>query len=150
MDFGPVEYLTVAFPGNWFNGQIAPALEALVESQTIRILDVAIVMKDEAGNLVTSGAEHPNSRVFAALDGLAVNRGGVITADDLRQAADRLEANSSAGILVWEDLWALRLTGALENSGAEVIDLVRVPREFVESNITWNNEHRRFEADPTP
>jgi uncharacterized protein DUF6325 len=150
MDFGPVEYLTVAFPGNRFNGQVAPALQALIDSQTIRILDAALVVKDEAGNLVSSNADHPNARVFAALDALAVNRGGVITDEDLKAAADRLGPNSSAGILVWEDLWALRLTGALENSGAQVLDLVRVPREFVESNISWNNERRRFEADPTP
>jgi hypothetical protein len=146
MDLGPVEYLTVAFPGNRFNGQIAPALEALIESQTIRILDVALIVKDEAGNVVSSNADHPTARVFAALDSLAVHRGGVITDEDLRQAAERVGPNSSAGILVWEDLWALRFTSALANSGAEVLDLVRVPRDFVEANITWNNEHRRFEA----
>jgi len=149
MELGPVEYLTVAFPGNQFNGQIVPALEALVESQTIRILDVALDAKDEAGNLISSSAAHPSAGVFAALDSLAVNRGGVITDEDLRLAAERIGPNSSAGILVWEDLWALRFTGALANSGAEILDLVRVPREFVDANISWNNDRRRFETDPT-
>ena len=36
-EIGPVEYLIVAFPGNKFRGQIAPAVADLVEAGTIRI-----------------------------------------------------------------------------------------------------------------
>ena len=37
-EIGPVEYLIVAFPGNRFRGEIAPALADLVEAGTIRII----------------------------------------------------------------------------------------------------------------
>jgi hypothetical protein len=36
MAIGPVEYIIVGFPGNKFNGEIAPELGKLVESGTIR------------------------------------------------------------------------------------------------------------------
>ena len=50
-DIGPVEYMVVAFPGSRFKGEIAPALADLVESQTIRIIDLAFVAKGEDGEV---------------------------------------------------------------------------------------------------
>ena len=50
-EIGPVEYLIVAFPGNKFRGEIAPALADLVEAGTIRIIDIAFVGKDEDGEV---------------------------------------------------------------------------------------------------
>ena len=49
-EIGPVDYLVVAFPGNQFKGEIAPALADLVEAGTIRIIDLAFVGKDAEGN----------------------------------------------------------------------------------------------------
>jgi hypothetical protein len=42
-EIGPVDYAIVAFPGNRFRGEVAPALADLVESGTIRIIDVTFV-----------------------------------------------------------------------------------------------------------
>ena len=52
MTTGPVEYIIVAFPGNKFNGDIAPELVALVESGTVRILDLISIGKDEDGSVL--------------------------------------------------------------------------------------------------
>ena len=52
MTIGPVEYIIVGFPGNKFNGEIAPELVALVESGTIRILDLIFIGKDADGSVV--------------------------------------------------------------------------------------------------
>jgi hypothetical protein len=41
MTLGPVEYLVIRFPGNQFRGEIVPALADLVESGTIRTLDLS-------------------------------------------------------------------------------------------------------------
>ena len=49
MTIGPVEYIIVGFPGNKFNGEIAPELMALVESGTVRILDLIFIGKDDDG-----------------------------------------------------------------------------------------------------
>ena len=51
-EIGPVEYMIVSFPGNRFTGEIAPALADLVESNTIRIIDLAFVSKDADGTIL--------------------------------------------------------------------------------------------------
>jgi hypothetical protein len=51
-EIGPVDYMIVAFPGNEFRGEIAPALADLVEAGTIRIIDLAFVGKDTDGEIL--------------------------------------------------------------------------------------------------
>ena len=46
-------------------------------------------------------------------------------------AAEELEPNSSAALLVWEDIWARDLLQALKNAGAELFDYGRIPHEVV-------------------
>ena len=50
-EIGPVDYAVLAFPGNQFKGEIAPALADLVEAGTIRLIDAAFVGKDENGEV---------------------------------------------------------------------------------------------------
>ena len=142
MAIGPVEYMVVAFPGNQFKGEIAPALQDLVDSGTIRILDLAMVVKDAEGNVVGMEVEKSDSRVFQALDALAADRGGLVTESDLVKVGESLEPNSSAALLVWEDLWASRFVNAVLGAGGVLIDTQRVPREVVEEAIMWNDEHK--------
>src|SRR5438105_2646813 len=70
MAIGPVEYIIVGFPGNQFNGEIAPELGRLVKNGTIRILDLVFIMKDPDGNVAAVDFEdHDDLALFAALDG---------------------------------------------------------------------------------
>ena len=48
---GPVEVLAVEFPGNNFTGEILPALADLIESGTVRLIDLVFVTKDADGNV---------------------------------------------------------------------------------------------------
>ena len=48
-EIGPVDYMIVAFPGNEFRGEIAPALAELTDAGTIRIIDLAFVGKNADG-----------------------------------------------------------------------------------------------------
>ena len=130
-DIGPVEYMVVAFPGNKFRGEIAPALEALVQSETIRIIDLAIVIKNENGEVATLEVSDLDPDVQAALERTGVEVNGLFNEDDLMAAGEELEPNSSAALLVWEDLWATRLTEAIRAADGVLLDLGRVPHEVV-------------------
>ena len=141
MAIGPVEYMVVAFPGNQFKGEMAPALQELVDNGTIRILDLAMVVKDVDGNAVAMEVERSDSAVFQALDALATDRGGLINESDLVRIGEALDPNSSAAVLVWEDLWAARFAEAARNAGGVIIDIQRVPYEIVEAALAWNAEH---------
>jgi len=142
MSIGPVEYMVVAFPGNQFNGKIAPALADLVEAGTIRVLDLAIVVKDAAGDVAAMEIEGAGSAVMDAFEAMAEDRGGLITAEDLERVGEALDPNSAAALLVWEDLWASRLADEIRASGGVLVDIQRVPRDVVEAAILWNAEHQ--------
>jgi hypothetical protein len=49
MSFGPVQLLFVAFEGNRFKGEIWPELERLKRENVVRIIDLLLIRKDEAG-----------------------------------------------------------------------------------------------------
>ena len=137
MSIGPVEYLIVAFPGNQFKGEIVPALKELVEAGTIRIIDLAFVLKDADGAVVTAEMADLDSEVYKAFDALSPEVKGLLNEEDLAAAGEELEPNSSAALLVWEDAWATKLRDAIVNAGGEVLDLERVPREVVEAAVEF-------------
>jgi uncharacterized membrane protein len=131
MAIGPVEYIILGFPGNHFNGEIAPELAKLVDSGTIRILDLVFISKDADGNVAAIDFEdHHDVALFAALDGEV---GGFISDDDVDYAAADLEPNSSAALLIWEDVWATPFVEALRDSGAVVIEGSRIPHDLIEA-----------------
>jgi len=134
--------MIVAFPGNQFKGEIAPALEDLVRSGTIRIIDLAFAIKDADGNVSGIELENTGSDVFQAFESLASERGGFVTEDDLHAVASGLEPNSSAALLVWEDVWATRLADAIVGAGGQLVDIQRVPRDLVQAALDWAEENR--------
>jgi hypothetical protein len=132
-EIGPVDYLIVAFPGNRFQGEIAPALADLVDSGTIRIIDIAFVSKDESGDIGAFELTDLDPEVRQGLDNLGVEVTGLFNEDDLMAAAEELEPNSSAALLVWENVWAKDVAQAMRDAGGEVFDFVRLPHEVVQA-----------------
>ena len=131
MAIGPVEYIIVGFPGNKFNGEIAPELGKLVESGTIRILDLVFITKDADGNVgAVEFEDHDDVALFNALEGEV---GGLISEEDIEYAAVELEPNSSAALLIWEDLWAAPFVQAMRDSGGVLIEGSRIPHDLIEA-----------------
>jgi hypothetical protein len=139
MGIGPVEYMIVAFPGNRFKGEIIPALAELVDSGTIRVIDLAFVIKDADGSVATLEAGDLDSEVYQAFDALTSETMGLLNENDLFAAAEELEPNSSAALLVWEDLWATKLAESIRNADGVLLDLERVPYEVVQAAIDYAN-----------
>jgi hypothetical protein len=132
-EIGPVDYLIVAFPGNEFKGEIAPAIASLVEKGTIRIIDLAVVTKDEAGNTAALELTDLDPEVRAGFEEMGVEVNGLFNEDDLMAAAEELDSNSSAALLVWENVWAREAAQAIRDAGGEIYDFARVPHEVVEA-----------------
>ena len=131
MAIGPVEYIIISFPGSRFSGEIAPKLAKVIDSGTVRILDLLFLTKDEQGEIaVLEFEDHDDVALFAALDG---DVGGFISDEDVAYAAAGLEPGSSAALLVWEDLWATELAEALRRSGAMILEGGRIPHELIQA-----------------
>lgn len=131
MAIGPVEYIVVGFPGNEFNGNVAPALAKLIESNTIRLLDLLFVGKDADGNVLA--IEFDELEELAEFAGIEGEVGGIISEEDIAHVADALEPNSSAALLIWEDVWATEFAVAVRDSGGVLLEGARIPYEVVEA-----------------
>jgi len=136
MPLGPVEYILIAFPGNRFNGRIVPVLHDLVAFGTIHIIDLLFIKKDAAGNVLVvelDGAPEDEVAPFANVDG---EYGGLLSPEDIELAAAELPPDSSAGLLVWENVWAARFAEAVRSAGGQVIANERIPHALVEAALT--------------
>jgi hypothetical protein len=129
MEPGPIEYMVVGFPGNEFNGEIAPALSDLVESGTIRIIDMTFVSKNENGDVTGFEMNDMAPAVQDALRSIGAEHGNLLSEEDVQDVGEALDPNQSAALLVWEDVWAGRLTQALRDADGVLLDLQRVPHD---------------------
>jgi hypothetical protein len=136
-----VQYIVVAFPGNEFKGEIVPALADLVEKGLVRILDLAFVLKDAEGNVATLELSDLGDAA-RAYEPLGAEPSGLFNDEDLQAAGEELEPNSSAALLVWEDVWATRLRDALVDAGGILLDHDRIPGEVVEAAMAWAEQSR--------
>jgi hypothetical protein len=123
--------MVVGFPGNKFTGKIAPALADLVESGTIRVIDLAFVTKDADGNVAAFEIEDLDSDAAKAFKVIETVIGDLVNADDLSRIGNALQPNTSAAVLVWEDVWARKFVDALAGADAVLLDIQRVPRDIV-------------------
>lgn len=124
---GPIDYVLIEFPGSQFNGQIAPGIVDLVQSETIRLLDLVFVHKAEDGSVESLELDQAAPAEAADLSGLDVGYAGLMTDEDLQAAADVLEPGSSALLLVWENTWAAPLATAIRESGGQLVASGRIP-----------------------
>lgn len=132
-ELGPVDYMIVAFPGNQFRGEIAPALADLVENGTIRIIDIAFVGKDADGDVVAFELLELDPEVQKGFEKAGVEVSGLFSEDDLMDAGARLEPDTSAALLVWENVWARDVARGIRNAGGILLDFERIPHEIVQA-----------------
>ena len=132
-ELGPVDYMIVAFPGNQFKGEVAPALAKLVENGTIRIIDLAFVAKDAEGDTAAFELTDIDPEVRKGFENLGVEVSGLFNDEDLRAAAEELEPNSSAALLVWENVWARDVAQKMRDAGGVLLDFERLPHEVVQA-----------------
>ena len=130
-EIGPVDYAVIAFPGNRFNGAIAPALADLVESGTIRLIDAAFVSKEADGEVLAFEFTELAPDVQKALEALNIQVDGLFSDDELIAAGQELEPNTSAALLVWENVWARNVAQSIREAGGMLVAFDRVPHDVV-------------------
>ena len=140
MGIGPVEYMILAFPGNKFKGEIVPALAELVDSGTIRVIDLAFVIKDADGSVAMLEMGDLDSEVYQAFDAITSDTLGLLNEEDLMAAGEELEPNSSAALLVWEDLWAAPFAAAVKKAGGVLLAHDRIPIDVLEAVLSYEGD----------
>ena len=128
---GPIDYLVVEFPGNRMTGEGLPLLVDLVEAGIIRILDLAFVTRNLDGSvkgLAISDFDGDGQLDLAVFEGAS---SGLLGPDDIDEATSVIEPGSSAGILVYENVWAAPFAAALRRGGGQLVASGRIPVQAI-------------------
>jgi hypothetical protein len=136
-EIGPVDYAVIAFPGNEFKGAIAPALADLVRAGTIRLIDAAFVGKDQNGDVFMLETTDLAPDVQEKLSSLNIEVQGLLNDEELLAIGEQLELDSSAALLVWENVWARTVAQAMRDAGGLLVAFDRVPHHAVQAAREW-------------
>ena len=118
-ELGPVDYLVVRFPEGKarFSGEMASELKALIENQTIRVLDLVILTKAEDGSLEAAELRDVDDSDVGELRELERELAILLAEEDVERIGEMLEPASAAAILVWENSWAAPFASAIRKVG---------------------------------
>lgn len=129
---GPVDFAVLRFPGNHFRGEIIPALERLVSSDTIQIIDLIFLVRDKDGDVTVLELSDLDEDQYVLWDSLVGSMSGLLSPDDALALADRIEPGSSAALIVYENSWASELASAIQRAGGELLLNERIPRAVLD------------------
>ena len=124
-EMGPIDYVVLEWPGRQPQGDAVPLLIDLVDRGIVRILDIALMVKDEDGTVaaVDLGDLEGQGNAF---DQFAGASSGLLAQDDLDEAAEALAPGTSAAVLVWENRWAAPFAVAVRRSGGQLVASGRI------------------------
>ena len=134
-ELGPVDYLVVEFPAGAsnFTGEMTNELLALVDSGTIRVIDILILTKNEDGSV--EAMELSDVDELGPLQAIEAELAELLAADDVEDLAAAMEPGSTAGVLIWENLWAAPFAAAARRSGGQLIANGRIPIQAIIASI---------------
>ena len=130
-ELGPVDYLVVEFPADTanFTGEIAERLLELVEAGTIRVIDMLILIKDDDGSV--EAMELSDVDDLGPLVELEAQLAELLAEDDVMDLAAAMDPGSTAGVLVYENLWAAPFASAMRRAGGQLIANGRIPIQAI-------------------
>jgi hypothetical protein len=130
---GPVDYVVVEFPADKanFSGEISAELKALVESGTVRVLDLIMLKKDADGSVEGFELEESDDSVVGELREFEGDVALLLAEEDIEAVGMALEPGSVAGVLVWENTWAAPFGAAVRRAGGQLVASGRIPTQAI-------------------
>ena len=122
------------FSGDRLTGRAAEELLTLVDQGIVALYDVLVVGKEDDGSVyaveLTDGAEQ-----LGGFADLAWVRSGLLTEDDMREAAGAMQPGTLAVLIVYENTWAVPFVAAAMQSGGQLIAGARIPAQDVMDSL---------------
>lgn len=131
MTYGAVDFLALEFKGNQFKGEILPALLDLVQKKIVRVIDLIVVLKDQDGKHQALELEQLDAEMVRIFDPLEIEISGIIQVEDIEMIAEKMENNTTAAILLFENLWAIKFGEAVVRANGRMVMHDRIPFEVV-------------------
>jgi Family of unknown function (DUF6325) len=108
---------------------MASELKALIDSDTIRMLDLVMIMKGDDGSVEASELRDADDSEVGELRALERDLAILLAEEDLEEIGAALEPGSAAAVLVWENTWAAPFGSAVRRSGGELVANGRIPTQ---------------------
>ena len=132
---GPVDYIVVGFRGNNFDGSILEELKKAINSGVIRLIDLLLIVKDEEGNVEMAEVSDQEDDIKESAAALGFKDDQpLMTEKDVEKIGAMMEDDTSAGVLVIEQLWAKGFKKALIDKDAVLIGEGRLHPDKVEAS----------------
>ena len=149
MSLGPIDFIALEFPGNRFKGEIVPDLLDLVEREVIRIYDLVIVTKDVDGMVEVRELQELDPAELSIVDPFKAEVSHMITELDIQAIAEKLDDNSTAALMLIENLWAKKTKQAMEDANGRLVLFERIPHDVVEEALADIKALDRGPEQPT-
>jgi hypothetical protein len=132
---GPIDLIAVEFPGNRFKGEILRDLHELVAAGTIRIIDLVIVSKSDAGQVSVLELQDldPESRSTLAPLQAAISQ--MLTREDLEDIGAQLANKTTSAVMLYENTWAVKTKQAILDANGRLLVQARVPHDVVQETL---------------
>ena len=135
MTYGPIDFLALEFDNLKLKGEIMPALMELVENKIVRVIDLVVVQKDSDGNHEALELQQLAPEVIAIFDPLMVEISGIIQVEDIDAIAEQMENNTTAAVLLFENLWAVKFKDAVLRATGRLLAQERIPYQVVDEAL---------------
>jgi Family of unknown function (DUF6325) len=127
---GPIDFLLIEFHGDRLTGKAAEALLDLVDKEIITLYDVLVVGRADDGSIYALDLAEGMDEV-GGFGELAWVRSGLLTDEDMQEAAAAMQPGTLAVLIVYENTWAVPFVAAAMESGGQLIAGARIPAPAV-------------------
>jgi hypothetical protein len=127
---GPIDFVLIEFSADRLTGRAAQALLDLVDKGIVALYDVLVVGKTDDGSTYAVDLADDVERVGGFAD-LAGVRSGLLSDEDMQEAAATMQPGTLAVLIVYENTWAVPFVAAAMESGGELIAGARIPAQDV-------------------
>ena len=128
-ELGPIDYLVVEFPGSNFTGEIMPEMVDLLQRGVVRVLELVVIKKDEDGSYEAVEFDDFSAGALGELREAERSLANLLSEDDVAAVVDALEPGSTAGLLIYENLWAAPFASAVRRAGGQLVASGRIPTQ---------------------
>jgi hypothetical protein len=135
MTYGPIDFLAIEFKTDQLTGEGMAELIELVEKEIVRVIDLVIVLKDEDGEYQVLEVEELDPETLAVFDPLEMEISGIIQMEDIELIAEAMENNTTAALLLYENLWAIKFGEAVTRSSGHMLMFDRIPFEVINETM---------------
>jgi hypothetical protein len=132
MKHGPVDVMLIGFGEPRFDGSALEELKRQAAAGTIRVLDLAILLKDQDGACWRIKLSDLPPEQAAAVAFIEAGTRGLFDDDDAAMLCEGMVSGSALAALAIEHTWAVDFANAVAAEGGELGPNFRVPAPIVD------------------